>query len=294
MKEKWRLIKSIISLSTVASLLVLSIFAYSGSFAWMAKSTDVNASGISITAKNETIIKSVKYYRVTDTVIESTSAGKQNVYKFGYNEAVLNTQYVYGQESAKVKERDSFETPIGMRPYSELSGDCQVLVEITLLKATASVSLGLSAPADSEFLGTTVKNIIENNTYNFNPTNLPLSSVIHFGVILSLGNDTATQEFIVRESNITQEVCFIKGNATDGYEFNHALSGSGKITGTIEKFYIFFDYKSSLVEYINDKVIEYVDKAMVNDVDLTYPITLGETNLNFNPDFELFVQAGGN
>ena len=299
MKEKWRLIKSVVTLSLVAFLLVFAIFTYSSSFAWMARSTDVSAKDTTITANDDSIIKSIKYYRITDTVIETSGSVKKNVYKFGFNENVLKTQYVYGKEAQNVQERTSFEQPIGMRPYSELSADCQILIEITLLSGMSSAVIEINGPTNKKFLGTTISEKISGGIYDLQPTNLPLSSIVHFAVFSSLS--IQNEAFLVREAEITNEVCLFKGNATDGYVFDTSKSDIdveiSKNSSGEYKFFILFDYKSELVEYINDQVIDYVDKAtaQAKENNKTYEtIILGETNLCFVPDFQLKIRAGAN
>ena len=134
MKDKLRILESVATLTIVAIILVLSILVNCGVFAWFAQNKDVSANGMMIQALDSDIIESIRYYRVTDTIITTNSSGtKHNKYHFGYNESVLSTQYIYGTSE---QERDSFNTPIGMNPYSELSGDCQILIEITLTKQT--------------------------------------------------------------------------------------------------------------------------------------------------------------
>ena len=297
MKEKCRLIKTIVTLFSIAFLFVFSVLAYNGSFAWMAQSTDVDANGITITAKNDSIIKTIKYYRVTNTAIDTSGAEKKNIYKFGYNENVLKTQYVYGQEENKMQERYSFEESISMRPYSELSGDCQVLVEIALLQKVSSITIKMET-ATKEFLGDTVENKINNKSYDLQPDNLPLSSVVHFAVFSSL--DVENEEFLVHEADMVNEVCFVGGNATDGYTFSANLSDivvNLPESNEESKFYILFDYKSAIVQYINDKIIEYVNEATAfatSNGGIYDTILLGETNLCFVPDFEIKIETGGN
>lgn len=134
MKDKLRIIESVATLTIVAIILVLSILVNCGVFAWFAQNKDVSANGMMIQALDNDVIESIRYYRVTDTIITTNSSGtKHNKYHFSYNESVLSTQYIYGTSE---QERDSFNTPIGMNPYSELSGDCQILIEITLTKQT--------------------------------------------------------------------------------------------------------------------------------------------------------------
>ena len=289
MKDKLRIIESFATLTVVAIILVLSILVNCGVFAWFAQNKDVSANGMMIQALDNDIIESIRYYRVTNTTITINSSGaKHNKYHFGYNESILSTQYIYGTTQ---QERDSFDTPIGMNPYSELSGDCQILIEITLTKQTP-ITLAVEVGGDA-FLGNLIDNKITNGLYDLIPSNLPLSSVVQYAIFSSVA--TENQAFVLEDDLIeANNYSFIQ---QEGANYSFVAPVNQNITlGEDRRFFIYFDYHRALVAYVNDKTIEYVERAEVASNNEYNTIILGETNLLFIPDFNFLITEtqGGN
>ena len=289
MKEKLQLTKSIISVVFIAILLVFALFVEFGSFAWFATLSNVSTKGPLINAYNEDTIVSVRFFRVTDHAIQTDSNGvKHTVYMFGFNQEVLKTQDI---TNSTTQERTDFETPIDMRPYSQLSSDCQILIEVTLEKS-GKQNLAVST-STRDFLGNVVASKKDAGTYDFVPNGLPLSSVFRFAIFNSIEKDETS--FIIDESVISaNQKSFISHNdSTNVFSFNNAITTTPiEITPTDNKFYIFLDYNSLLVEYLNEQVIHYVDSAEYATDGEFDTIILGETNLSFVPDFEFIVTGG--
>ena len=110
MNAKLRLIKSIATLTFVSIFLVVALLVSNGAFAWFAKSTEVSANNMAVAVECDDVIESIKYYRVTNTLITTDSNGiKHNKYQFGFSESVLQDQYIYGTTQ---QERTSFDTAI--------------------------------------------------------------------------------------------------------------------------------------------------------------------------------------
>ena len=300
MKEKLPLIKSFVTVSCVAILLVFSLFVNFGTFAWFSQSDKATANGLSVMVDYDNTIESIRYFRVTDTAINTDEAGtKHNIYKFGYNEKVLADQLVSveGADGAlvEVQERTDFSTPIGMNPYSELSGDCQVLVEITL-SGDGDAFLSLDVALDTLFLGNVINQKRVDKTYDLDTEGLPLSSVLRFAVFTDLSTEDSSESYLVEEDAITViEYNFIKMSKVDGetvYTFANPIPSSLSLTPTNRKIFIFFDYKSSWVEYINEQIEFYVDEAehtAAASGGTFTDIVMGETNLLFIPDFRFHI-----
>ena len=307
MKEQLQLFKSVATVVFVAILLVFTLCIQFGTFAWFAKSENVKATGFSISAHGENTIESIRYYRVSNTKIDTDETGaKHNIYMFGYDESILSSQMLIKPDGTAVQERTSFETAVSMNPYSELSGDCQVLLEITL-HDQAPVYLNAETAQNSDFLGNIVSNKTANETYDLDPNNLPLSSVVRFSIFTSLNTEldeqTKVNSFLVEEDVlVTQQYTFIQTktvNEQKQYTFANPYAGSHEIIPVNRKFYIFFDYHSPLVEYLNEQILDYVDKAehAAEVAGGKYTtIILGETNLHFVPDFGFHISdvAEGN
>ena len=286
MKEKLQLTKSIISVTIVAILLMFTLFIRFGSFAWFSNSSSVSAKGISITAKQDDVIDSVRFFRVSGHSIDDTT--KNHIYEFGYNEDVLKDQFLSDGET---QERTSFETPISMRPYSQLSSDCQILIEVTL-KSSGNANILINTPT-TDFLGNIINEKITGKLYDLVPNELPLTSILRFAIFSSL--TVKENAFIVDDSVASaNQKSFINFNeTTKTYSFNQSLKTTPiSITPTNNKFYIFLDYNVSLVQYINERIIYYVEEAETASNGGYDAIILGETNLIFKTDFNFQVDQG--
>lgn len=301
MKERLRLIKSIISVSFIAILLIFTLLVRFESLAWFASSENVNVTGLTVSAHGDTTIKNIRFFRVTDTEIVTLNGVKHNKYKFGFSDSVLSEQTIStigpNGEIVQVPERDSFEKTISMNPYSELTGDCQILIEVTLSEEE-NILLSIDTVTKT-FLGNDINAKIQNQIYDLNPSGLPLSSVLRFAVFESVVIDD--QAFVLEDDDINaNQISFI--DYSEGtFSFLNPLDADNSraipITPNDSKFYLFFDYSSLFVEYINDRVATYVDQATHSAEQMGNTFTdiiLGETNLLFIPDFKFVINKGGN
>ena len=300
MRFKLRLISSAMALSLISVLLVIAITYEFSSLAWFANNGQVDGTtGISV--QRDGVVESVKYYRVTDVMItRDENDVKHNVYKFGFDPSVLSSQLI--EQTAQdgsviyVQERESFDIPIDMLPYSDLSGDCQVLLEIDLsVDGPIELSTELFSSA---YLADVIRDKIDGGLYDLEPQGLPLSSVIRFAVFDDLEVDDRTDSYLVSEDDIVaRQLSFVSVEEVDEVEqfsFGNVLSAPSSIEPTDRKIFIFADYYNVSVEHINEAVMEYVDaaekSATANGGDYN-TIVIGETNLVFISDFKFVVSS---
>ena len=168
-----------------------------------------------------------------------------------------------------------------------------MLVEITLKKET-QITLNLTQPKETTFLGAIInqKRGTEPIDLTLNPNDLPFSSVVRFAIFPSLkvmDAGTVNKAYVVDETALNTNSYSFFNSETFAYVNPFAVK-----TYTTNKLYVYFDYASSLVEYINEQVMYYVDEAQ-HATDGEYDtILLGQTNLTFLPDFSFEIKEGGN
>ena len=151
----------------------------------------------------------------------------------------------------------------------------------------------MSRGGGNTFLGNIIDNKITNGLYDLVPSNLPLSSVVQYAIFSSL--DTENQAFVLEDDAIEANAYSFIQQDSEGYSF--VTPANQNITlGEDRKFFIYFDYHRALVAYVNDKTIEYVERAEVASNNEYNTIILGETNLLFIPDFNFLITEtqGGN
>ena len=109
---------------------------------------------------------------------------------------------------------------------------------------------------------------------------------MQYAVFRSL--DTENQAFILEDDSIEANAhSFIQ---QDGEDYSFVTPANQNITlGEDRRFFIYFDYHRALVEYVNDKTIEYVERAEIATNNEYNTIILGETNLLFVPDFNFLI-----
>ena len=298
MRERFKLITSAVTLSLVAMLLVLALASEFGSLAWFSSANHVDGE-MGISVYHDDIINSVKYYRVSDVMITRDENNvKHNIYKFGFDPSVLSTQKTdtvnANGEVISVQERESFDIPIDMLPYSDLSGDCQILIEIDL---SVDCPVAFSAELFSnEYIGNVIKEKIDEKLFDLDPEDLALSGVIRFALFDDVEISADDKAYLVPEDVVAEtQFSFIKVEQTDNgevFSLVNPLSESITLNSKDRKFFIFADYFHASVEKINEVVLEYVDsaeKAAADSGTSFDTIEIGVTNLHFTSDFKFVV-----
>ena len=278
MDEKMKFEIKVITAGIVLVFSIVALFAINGALAWFASNDEVGANGMAVEIKGGGVFESVKYYRVTDTAIETHSDGsKHDVYYFSTSPDELASD-----------GRSDFTTPVNMHPYSDLGGSCQILIEVTT-KTQDPVSLAVVSPT-TQYIGNVIAAATASSNFNISPVGLPLTSVVKYAVIDDVENDSANQSLIVHEHEIyDHERSFVSFDSNDNAVFANPEPNGFTVTPDANcKFYILIDYEVTAVEDINAKIMDYVDKAS-NAIEGYKEITIGETNLIFSADFDFEV-----
>ena len=296
MSDTKELKSRIISLILTFCVLMLALFVFPKSRAWFVANHETSVEGITITTETPDAIEAAYFYRGTGMGVLVDSEGvRHNQYYFSYDPAVLAQQTIQtgtdaGGNPILSQERDSFLTPVPLLPYSDLAGECQILIEIHL-PAAGTYTLNTDTETPS-YIGDTIQDKIDNNDFTLNVTNLPMSSIIHFAIMTDVEDDAANQRFIA-DGDIIQENALryttieeVNGETISTYETPDARS----ITVTEDNLHIFvfIDYYLPAVEHINALMVEYVDKAEAINPGYN-EIVIGESTLKFSPDFSLHV-----
>ncbi len=275
--------------------LVFSVFALftinNNGVAWFSSNDKVTANGMAIQVKNDETFASINYYRVSGHTIYVENGEKHDRYSFSFADSALDITETYidaNGNSATRPERDSFTTPVKMYPYSDLGGNCQILIEVTA--KTADPFIMTAFTETNEYLGNTIAAAIAAQQYDILPTGLPLTSVIKYAFIDDVTVDNENQEFIVYEHEIHEhERTFVTFDESGNGEFNNSGATGFEVTPNSDcKFYILVDYNVKAVEDINAKIMEYVEKAEHASTDYD-DIIIGVTNLLFSADFDFEV-----
>lgn len=292
-----------ISMTVCALALILALIASYSSFAWFGANRRVGAEGLSVQAVDIGLCREVNYYRCTQTRLETDSMGeKYNSYFFSYADSALDFT-VTGANGNAVRERESFREAIPMLPYSDLSGHCQVLIEVVV---AAPGTYALSVLTDTaSYLGTELADAIAAfNTattaddVDITPTGLPLTSVVNFAILPTVTVDEVGSTFSLSEqtfSPIAETFVHFDGNGVGSFvpAFHDYPNSRQTVTvGEDCRFYIFVDYYMDAVEDVVNKTMQYVDKAL--SLDAAYDtIVIGETNLQFRTDFFFELELSG-
>ena len=280
----------IAGIALVFSIVALFIINNNG-LAWYASNENVSANGMAIQVKNDETFVSINYYRVSGHTIYVENGEKHDRYSFSFADSALDITETYidaSGNSVTRQERDSFSTPVKMYPYSDLGGNCQILIEVTA--NTADPFIMTAFTETNEYLGNTIAAAIAAQQYDILPTGLPLTSVIKYAFIDDVTVDNENQEFIVHEHEIHEhERTFVTFGADGNGEFNNSGATGFEVTPNSDcKFYILVDYNVEAVEDINAKIMEYVEKAEHASTDYD-DIIIGVTNLLFSADFDFEV-----
>lgn len=272
-----KIVSSAFSLVVTAIVLVAAIVAHPHSAAWFSSKRDTSANGMLATVPSGKWYESAHYYRITDLKIVTDASGKYNEYRFGYTESDL---------AAGEDGRTSFDEPVELFPYSDLSGDCQVLIEVTMPTADAFVLAATTST--EEFLANTVAALTAAGQYTLVPTGLPLSSVVHFAIFSDVTDDTANAEFVINEKALEgNDHSFVDLSDPANPRFDNSIEDGVSVTPNDErKFFIYLDYYVDAVALVNEQVLHYADAAGASS-----SIILGETNLVFAADF-VFAPKG--
>ena len=265
----------IISAAVALVITLVALFTVNDTFAWFATNEAVDAGGMEISVKNTGVFEEVNYYRVTDiSIFTDTDGTKHNIYNFSYSPEAIDTT-----------ERTDFTTPVRMHPYSDLSGNCQVLIEV-VAPSTEAIRLMVQT-LTTEYLGNTISAAITAGRYDIDVTNLPLTSVVKYALIDSVEVDSTNQMLVVHEHEIYEhERYFISFDTNGKGAFNNPGADGFIVTPNSDrKFYILVDYDVKAVADINAKILEYAAKAVAADATFD-DIVIGKTNLLFAADFD--------
>ena len=284
-----------------AVALILALVAGNSSFAWFAANRRVGAEGLSVKSVDIGLCREVKYYRCTQTRLETDAGGKKyNNYYFSFAESALGFTVTDASGKATV-ERDSFTDSVPMLPYSDLSGHCQVLIEVVV---TNPGTYTLAATTDTTtYLGTVLAEAIAAfstattaDDVDITPTGLPLTSVVNFAILPTVTVDEEASTFSLSEqvfAPIAETFVHFDGNGVGSFApaFHDYENNRQTVTvGEDCRFYIFVDYYMDAVEDVVSKTMQYVDKALSKDSKYD-TIVIGETNLQFRTDFSFELEA---
>ena len=272
-----KITSSAVTLAVAAILLVSALLAHPHSAAWFSASRQSNVGGMLATTPDQQWYESAYYYRITDLNIITDANGKHNEYCFSYHESALT----HGGD-----DRTSFDEPLELFPYSDLSGDCQVLIEVTMTDTNPFVLAATTST--EEFLANTVAALTAAGQYTLLPTDLPLSSVIHFAIFSDVIDDTDNSQFIINENAVhANDHAFVDLTDLQNPRFDNSMEEGVTVTPNAgRKFFIYLDYYVDAVELLNEQVLLYTDAAGAAS-----SIILGETNLEFSADF-IFAPKG--
>lgn len=286
----------IISLIMTGLVLVLALFTFTKSRAWFVANHETSVDGITVTTETPDAVKTTYYYRGTGMgILVDGAGGRHNQYYFSYDPAVLATQTVQTGTDSKgnpimTPERDTFFKPVPLLPYSDLAGECQILIKIELPSA-GTYTLNTDTKTTSYF-GDIIKNKTDNNDFTMNVTNLPMSSVVHFAILTEIENDTTNKRYIADGDIIKENALrYITVEEVDSESVSTFAKPEAKsVTVTEDNLfvYVFVDYYLPAVEHINELMVDFVDKAEAA-IDGYNEIVIGESTLKFSPDFSLHV-----
>ena len=289
--RKMRAISSAaVSVALVTTVLIIALIAQFSSLAWFSSNERVTADGMSVQVLYEEICETVNYYRGTETRLEIEGEDRFNRYYFSYAESALDFKV---NDTDTAPERNSFATPVSMLEYSDLSGSCQMLIELQL-KNPGTYKIGVEIDTH-DYLGNILSSALENKDFSISPMGLPLSSVVHFAVLESVDVDTENETFSLTDNDIIPiDETFVHFDAEGNAEYTHAFHDHENNEYTVnigedKKLYIFVDYYLPAVEDIVEKTQYYVDGAL--EADPTYDdIIIGLTNLVFSADFTYTIK----
>ena len=245
------------------------------------------------------------------------AGGKHNQYHFSYNPEVLSTQTVVAGTDAEgnpiyAPERDSFLKPVPLLAYSDLAGECQLLIEIHLPEA-GTYTLFTDTETTS-YLGDTIKeksdvldrmiaagmpaSAEDENAVKITTTNLPMSSIVHFAILTSEGvvDDSENSRFIADgdaiKENAMRYITVEDQNGVTTSTFSLPEQKTITVTEDDLHVFIFIDYYLPAVEHINALVTDYVAKCEAYAKlkgEVYDDIVIGESTMKFIPDFKLRV-----
>ena len=308
----------IISLVLTLCVLVLALYVFSTSTAWFTKNETNEVGTIGITTELPDAVESAYYYRGTGMgVIVDELGGRHNQYHFSYDPAVLDTQTVITGTDASgnpiyAPERNTFLQPVPLLSYSDLAGDCQLLIEVHLSEA-GTYTLFTDTPT-TDYFGDTIKEKTEKlnemisagtpasaedeNAIKISTSNLPMSSIVHFAILTSDGvsDDTENSRFVADgdaiKNNAMRYITVEEQNGVSTSTFSSPEQKTITVTEDDLHVFIFIDYYLPAVEHINALMTEYVEKCEAYEKlkgEVYDDIVIGESTMKFIPDFKLRV-----
>ena len=288
---KRKILASLHALALIMLALIAALSSQFSSIAWFSTNDTVSADGIAVSSVRAGLFEEIHFYRGTHTHLLETATGtKYNEYCFSYDEQALAFS-----PNGTTPERSSFSDAISMLEHSDLSANSQVLVRIKV-SAPGQYRIALNT-ATTDYLGNLFAAQIQNNgPYDISPSNLPLSSVVHFALLSSATVKTNTQEqvFTLADKDLgSADMTFVSFTDGTGSFRNPFLAlPDQKQTVTVGEdcyLYIFVDYHLPAVEDVVEKTLLYVEKAQAANSSYS-DIIVGHTNLVFKTDFEFVVE----
>ena len=262
---------SMISVMLVLTLALISLALRENSLAWFASNDQVSANGMGVAVLNEDDeFAYVYYYKVTETKL------------------VDGTEKFYFDMSQKHTEPQVLET------YSDLQGNAQVLIEVQFNEVVTDATVAVQT-STQRYLGDILKDVIQDKgPFDFDPNgdNL-LSNVIEYWVMSDIATETLGGKscYSVSSNSLGTPSTFVTFNGTDAM-FNPEATTLTLTSLKNSTVYILYDYNAEAVVHINEIITSYVEAA--TKINTNYnTILLGETNINFAPDFQFVVEEKG-
>ena len=263
---------SMISVMLVLTLAFISFALRENSLAWFASSDQVSANGMGVAVLNgDDEFAHVYYYKVAETKL------------------VDGTENFYFDTSQK------YTVPQDLGTYSDLQGNAQVLIEVQFNEVVADATVAVQT-STQRYLGDILQAVIgaEEGIFDFDPNGAnPLSSVVEYWVMSDISTKTIDGKsfYSISNNSLGAPSTFVTFNGTDA-TFNSAATTFTLTDLENSTVYILYDYNAEAVLHINEIITAYVEAATEKDANYN-TILLGETNINFAPDFQFVVKEKG-
>ena len=114
----------------VLLIAIIGFLLLNRSLAWFSLNNQISAGGMKVEVLYSDICESINYYRGTEMQLEGEGDDLYNRYYFSYDPAALDFKKL---DTDTAPERDAFTTPIQMLEYSDLTGSCQILIELKMI-----------------------------------------------------------------------------------------------------------------------------------------------------------------
>ena len=134
----------LIFISFVLLIAIIGFLLLNQSLAWFSLNNQISAGGMKVEVLYSDICESINYYRGTEMQLEGEGDDLYNRYYFSYDPAALDFKKL---DTDTAPERDAFTTPIQMLEYSDLTGSCQILMELKM-KNPGTYKIGVSTETE--------------------------------------------------------------------------------------------------------------------------------------------------